>query len=88
MDPPYVPENSKSFTKYNIDGFDLEKHNLLFKKCHQLKEKEINFIMSNSCTKLVEDSFKNYKIEKILCKRTINSKKPDAKTKEVIISFK
>lgn len=88
MDPPYVPENSKSFTKYNLDGFDLEKHNLLFKKCHQLKEKEINFIMSNSCTKFVEDSFKNYKIEKILCKRTINSKKPDAKTKEVIIYFK
>lgn len=85
LDPPYVPEKAKSFTKYNEDDFTLEKHNLLFKKCHQLKEKNIKFIMSNSCTKLVEDSFKNYKIEKILCKRTINSKNPEAKTKEVLI---
>jgi DNA adenine methylase len=37
--------------------------------------------------KLVRDSFTNekYNIESILCRRAINSKNPQLKTKEVII---
>lgn len=85
LDPPYVPENNKSFTRYNIDGFTLEKHKKLFKMCHKINKKNIRFLMSNSCTKMVKDSFKNYKIDEIVCKRKINSKNPDATTKELLI---
>ena len=34
---------------------------------------------------LVKNSFIDYNIEIISCKRTINSKKPESKTNEVII---
>ena len=30
LDPPYVPENTKSFIGYVADGFNLETHLLLF----------------------------------------------------------
>jgi len=84
LDPPYAPENSKSFTKYNESDFSLEKHNLLFELCHKLS---IPFIMSNSNTELVRDSFvdKKYTLEEIDCKRRINSKNPESKTVELII---
>jgi DNA adenine methylase len=44
-------------------------------------------MLSNSDVSLVRDNFKNdkYNITSILCKRTINSKNPDSKVKEVII---
>ncbi len=89
LDPPYVPLNSKSFTKYNESDFSLEKHKLLFEMCHKLP---IPFIMSNSDTQLVRDSFENedkykykYIVESIECKRSINSKNPGEKAMEVII---
>ena len=82
LDPPYAPENSKSFVGYTENGFSLEKHQTLFKLA-----KEHKFLMSNSDVKLVRDNFndKNIEIEVILCKRSINSKKPNAKTNEVLI---
>ena len=82
-DPPYVPENATSFVGYTSCGFNLDKHEKLFELC-----KKHNFVMSNSDTKLVKDSFadtKKYSIEIISCKRSINSKKPGSKTNEVII---
>jgi len=43
-------------------------------------------MMSNADVKLVRDFFKDeYNVESITCKRSINSKKPDSKTQEVII---
>jgi len=85
LDPPYVPENSKSFTKYKESDFSLEKHKLLFDLCHKL---HISFIMSNSDVELVKESFNDvkYTIQRIECKRSINSKNPGAKAMEVIIT--
>lgn len=87
-DPPYVPLNATSFVSYNADGFEGLLHEKLFKLLKELKDKNINWIMSNSYTKLVVDNFnddKKYIIQKILCRRAINSKKPDSKINEVII---
>lgn len=82
LDPPYAPENKKSFVGYNKDGFDIDQHKLLF---NLTKDLPCKFVMSNSNVKIVNETFKDYKIETILCKRSINSKKPGSKAKEVII---
>ena len=87
-DPPYFPMNATSFVGYTSDGFDLKLHEKLFKMLHELKKQNVNWMMSNSCTKLVLDNFndnKKYSIEKILCRRAINSKNPESKVNEVII---
>jgi len=85
MDPPYAPENEKSFVGYTDGGFGLEKHNQLFSLSNQLKKSNVKFMMSNADVKLVRDNFKDVNIESIDCKRSINSKNPGSKTKEVII---
>ena len=88
-DPPYVPLNATSFVSYTADGFEGVLHEKLFKILDELKNKNINWMMSNSDTKLVTDAFSNktkYNTEKILCRRAIHSKKPDSKTNEVIIT--
>lgn len=82
LDPPYAPENTTSFVGYTNNGFDINQHELLFRLC-----KDYKFLMSNADVELVRNNFKDKKfmIESINCKRTINSKKPNATTKEVLI---
>ena len=88
LDPPYAPENSKSFVGYTTDGFDLDQHKMLFAKTKELKAKNVKMVMSNAAVDLVKDSFPapEYITKVISCKRHINSKKPDAKANEVLIT--
>lgn len=83
LDPPYAPENSKSFVGYLEDGFDLETHKLLFTEIKKLGKTK--FAMSNAKVDLVTENFKNYTCQDIIARRAINSKKPGSKTTEVII---
>lgn len=87
LDPPYAPETQTSFVKYTKDGFDIDKHKELFKHIHKFKNNDVKMIMSNSDVQLIKDEFdnNNYKINTVLCKRTINSKNPESQTNEVII---
>jgi len=82
LDPPYAPENNKSFVNYTPDGFNIDQHKLLFNTC-----KKYNFVMSNADVELVKNNFNDsrYRIEVISCKRSINSKNPESKTNEVLI---
>ena len=87
LDPPYYPINSKSFVKYNKNGFNIDDHKKLFDNCKELYKNKNKFIMSNSSVQFVIDCFKDIcKIDIIDCKRRINSKKPSSTAKEVIIS--
>lgn len=83
LDPPYAPENSKSFVGYVADGFALDTHKLLFDEIKKLKN--VKFVMSNAKVNLVTDNFKNYKCDDIIARRAINSKNPGATTTEVIV---
>jgi DNA adenine methylase len=85
LDPPYAPINSTSFVGYVADGFNIDKHKKLFELTKSIINKNCKFIMSNSDVDLVKDSFKDYQIITILCKRSINSKNPESKVNEVLI---
>lgn len=87
LDPPYAPETNTSFVGYTEYGFDINQHNKLFKLIHNLTDNNIKIMLSNSDVNLVRENFTNekYNILSILCKRSINSKNPQAKAKEVII---
>ena len=87
LDPPYAPETNTSFVGYTENGFNIDEHNNLFKRIHNLTENKKKIMLSNADVSLVRENFtnKNYKIKSIFCKRAINSKNPDAKAKEVII---
>jgi len=83
LDPPYAPENSKSFVGYVADGFNLETHELLFEEIKRLEN--VKFVMSNAKVDLVTSSFKDYNCDDIVARRAINAKKPGSTTTEVII---
>ena len=87
LDPPYAPETDTSFVGYTENGFNIENHNNLFKLIHILTETNKKIMLSNADVSLVRENFTNekYSTLSILCKRSINSKNPDAKAKEVII---
>ena len=87
LDPPYAPETNTSFVGYTENGFNTENHIKLFILLHKLTEINKKMMLSNADVKLVRDNFTSdkYNISSILCKRSINSKNPEAKAKEVII---
>lgn len=88
MDPPYAPETANSFVGYTNMGFDIDKHTELFEFMHRFTMQNQRCMMSNADVKLVRDNFdgnQKYNITELMCKRSINSKNPAAKTKEVII---
>jgi len=87
LDPPYAPETDTSFVGYTENGFNLENHTKLFTLIHNLTDTNKKIMLSNADVTLVRENFTNEKHNtlSILCKRSINSKNPEAKTKEVII---
>jgi DNA adenine methylase len=87
LDPPYAPEKDTSFVGYTENGFNMENHKNLFKLIHELTTTGKKIMMSNADVNLVRENFTNekYNTTTILCKRSINSKNPESKAKEVII---
>lgn len=87
LDPPYAPEKTTSFVKYTENGFNIDDHENLFRLIHDMTKSNKKILLSNADVALVRENFKNerYNVTSILCKRTINSKNPEAKAKEVII---
>ena len=88
LDPPYAPENKKSFVNYTKNNFNLDEHKSLFNLIKDLiKNNNIKILMSNSKVNLVIESFNNsaFTIQDLICKRLINSKNPESKTTEILI---
>lgn len=83
IDPPYVKESKTSFTKYNKNDFQ---HEILFDFVHKLDEKNVRFLLSNSCVQTVLEQVTKFTVEKFSAKRRINSKNPEAETDEILVS--
>lgn len=75
MDPPYMPiSSSSSFTGYTAEGFGILEQKELKHQCDILNKKGIHFLLSNSCCDFIEDLYKDYKVERVSAKRTVNAK--------------
>jgi DNA adenine methylase len=88
LDPPYAPESDTSFVGYTADGFNIEEHKKLFEISKDMTENGIKWLMSNADVSLVKNMFEApiYKTNIISARRSINSKNPEAKTNEVLIT--
>lgn len=87
LDPPYAPVNEKSFVGYTTKGFSLDQHKTLFNLCGQLKQKNVQMLMSNADVALVKEAFpvESYTTKIVSARRAIHSKDPSSKTNEVLI---
>jgi DNA adenine methylase len=78
--------NKKVFATYNKESFGLKQQTELLSICKGFRNKNIMFSLSNSYCTWIEKNYKNFTINKILSKRRINSKNPQDKDYEVLIS--
>ena len=90
FDPPYDPiSDTSSFTGYDKGGFDRQEQIRLKKLCDKLDDKGIKFLLSNSETDFILDLYRDYKIETVNAKRSINSKgnKTGEVNEEVVLNY-
>lgn len=85
LDPPYAPQNRKSFVGYTENGFDINIHKKLFNLTKALTTNNIKFAMSNANVELVKKNFDGYTFIEISARRAIHSKNPASKTTDVLI---
>ena len=74
FDPPYMPiSSSASFTGYTAGGFGEQEQIALKEQCDALNAKGVKFLLSNSACPFIEELYKDYIIEHVNAKRTINA---------------
>lgn len=74
MDPPYDPvSDTSNFTGYSKGGFSRDEQVRLKECCDMLNSKGIKFMLSNSATPFIKSLYKDYNINIILARRSINS---------------
>ncbi|MDC3013441.1 DNA adenine methylase [Candidatus Marinimicrobia bacterium] len=71
FDPPYIPLEKTSFTKYSSDDFFEKDHRLLMNFCRKLDQNGVYFMISNSNTSLTKEIYSNFNIKEIQVMRTI-----------------
>ena len=87
LDPPYLPVNSASFTKYAKDDFTEQMHYDLKEFCDKLTDMGAKFMMSNSGTPKTKEIYNGYNMKQILVSRTVGSKSSSRKkVSELIIT--
>lgn len=87
LDPPYLPVNSTSFTKYAKDDFSIQMHFDLKNFCDKLTDIGAKFMLSNSDTSKTREIYEGFNINEILVNRSIGStSKTRKKAAELIIT--
>tara|TARA_B100000427_G_C15494086_1_gene589017 strand:+ start:86 stop:931 length:846 start_codon:yes stop_codon:yes gene_type:complete len=87
FDPPYLPLEKNSFTKYSKDDFKEKDHVTLKRFCNKLDKRGILFMISNSSTDLTKEIYSDFNIREIEVMRTIaGSHDKRGLVKEVVIT--
>lgn len=74
FDPPYHPLNpTSSFTSYSIDDFSEDDQRHLKGVVDSLTKRGVKVALSNSDSQYINELYKDYRIEKVLASRSINS---------------
>lgn len=75
FDPPYDPLSiTSAFTSYNAHGFNKNDQIRLKELCDLLDNKGVKWMLSNSATPFIIDLYKDYHIDIVKAKRSVNSK--------------
>lgn len=73
FDPPYDPVTpTANFVSYTADAFGPEDQRALARLAHQLVDKGVAVVLSNSDTAFVRSLYKGMRIDRVRCARAIN----------------
>ena len=86
FDSPYAPLTPTSFTDYTKEGFDYEDHLRLADLFRELTNKGCYCMLTNHDTPLIRELYKDYKIEVVDVRRSINRNGNNRTGTEVIIT--
>lgn len=88
LDPPYIPLNETSyFSSYIKDGFGSKEQSSLLDFLYEINKRNNRFLLSNSYNEKSKEIYKDFNINIIEAKRSINSKgSKRGKIKEVLIN--
>ncbi len=86
FDSPYAPLTATSFTDYTKEGFSYEDHVRLAKVFRDLTNRGCYCMLTNHDTPLIRELYKDYKIEVVDVRRSINRKGDGRTGTEVIIT--
>jgi DNA adenine methylase len=86
FDSPYAPITATSFTDYTKEGFSYEDHVRLAKVFKELTNRGCYCMLTNHDTPLIRELYKDYRIEVVDVRRSINRNGSDRTGKEVIIT--
>ena len=86
FDSPYAPLSDTSFEAYTKEGFSLENHQRLARVFKDLSDKGVYCMLTNHNTELINELYKDYKIQVVDVRRAINRNKDNRKGQEVIIT--
>lgn len=86
FDSPYVPLTPTSFTDYTKEGFSYKDHVRLSKVFKELTDRGCYCMLTNHDTPLIRELYKDFRIEVVDVRRSINRNGSDRTGKEVIIT--
>ena len=86
LDSPYIPLTPTSFIDYTKEGFNYEDHLRLANLFKKLTDKGVYCMLTNHDTDLIRKLYKDFKIEVVDVRRSINRKGDGRTGKEVIIT--
>lgn len=86
FDSPYAPLTPTSFTDYTKEGFSYEDHVRLAKVFKELTNRGCYCMLTNHDTPLIRELYKDFRIEVVDVRRSINRKGDGRTGKEVIIT--